>query len=123
MDRGERLHRTKQRLDAWLADPFGRQVLCDLVPPGKLITFAIAEDAIGDAALRAVEDSRGVPAYLAVDEPGRDALVLLVVEPAGGPGAVWMRRPGDWRPAPPTDPHAPLAELLARLREAHGERS
>lgn len=115
----DRLDRARQRLAAMVADPFGGQVLRDLVPAGKRITVALAEDSIDAAVRRAVRDCGGTPAYLAVDEPGSDTLTLLIAEQATD-GRVVLRRPGDWRAVPAiVDGADPLGDLIAALRAAH----
>ncbi|MEU1813237.1 hypothetical protein [Micromonospora aurantiaca (nom. illeg.)] len=113
-----RLHQARRRLDEMAADPFGGQVLRDLVPKGKRITVALAGDGIDTAVRRAVRDCGGTPAFLAVDEPGVDTLTLLIVEQT--PGSVLLRRPGDWQPVPSSvEASASLGELIAALRLAH----
>ncbi|MEU0078505.1 hypothetical protein ABZY58_11465 [Micromonospora tulbaghiae] len=113
-----RIDRARERLVAMAADPFGRQMLRDLVPQGKRITVALAEESIDTAVLRAVRACGGTPAFLAIDEPGVDMLTLLIAEQTHD--GVVLRRPGDWRPVPrAVDASASLGELIAALRLAH----
>ncbi len=109
----------RQRLEEMLADPFGQQVLRDLVPRGAQITAAASGRPLSEAIQVAMRDSHGLPAFLAIIEPGRVDLSILVVEAGDKPGRVTLRRPGDWAVAGTADPDATLAELAARLREAN----
>lgn len=115
----ERLDAARRRLQAMVDDPFGGQVLRDLVPPGRKITVALASELCGPAVDRAVQDSGGLPAFLAVDETGTDALTLLVLEQVES--GIKLRRPGDWSTPlrPVTKPDETLGAVVAMLRASN----
>lgn len=107
----ERLARARGRLDAMLADPFGRQILRELVPPGHLITVVL-DDERTDAAVRRCVRSSGLPTVMAVDRPGVADLVLLVVDHHGD-GMVTLSRPGhDDATTASVDASVPLADVM-----------
>lgn len=109
----------RERIAEMLADSFGRQVLGDLVPRGARITPADPAEPLIRAVRVAMNDSHGLPAFLAVVEPGRDDVELLVVEAHEKPGWVRLHRPGDWVSVGHADPDISLAGLLAQLRQAN----
>lgn len=84
-----------RRLDEMIADPFGRQVLRDLVPRGKRITPALPSERVGSAVRRALDDSDGLPAFLAV---GADLVIVVVDADPADPDLLTLRVPGDWGP-------------------------
>ncbi len=112
----------KENVERMLADPFGLAVMRDMVPRGKVISMAAAEEPIAPAVQRAAADSRGLPAFLAVFEQGRNAITFLIVEGDDEPGRVKLRRPGDH--APPlwqVDSGDTLGDVIRVLRASHGE--
>jgi hypothetical protein len=84
----------KQLLADMINDPFGRQVLRDLVPQGKKITPALPSDLVSAAIQRAIRDSDGLPAYLAVGPE----LTIVIVELTDF-GQIKLSLPGDWGPS------------------------
>lgn len=100
-----------------VADPFGGQVLRDLVPQGHKITSALPEMTARAAIARAVRDSGGTPAFLAVEAAG--VPTLLVVRRLDD-GRFGLLRPGDFRPVVRELSHdSMLGEIVAALGEAH----
>ncbi|MEV0732355.1 hypothetical protein [Polymorphospora sp. NPDC050346] len=115
-----RLEHAKERVDALIDDPFGGQILRDLVPRGHKITTALGEERAEDAIRRCMSDS-ALPTVMAVDEQGQQELTLLLVDQPE-PGKVTLTRPGDWRPvavAVADDAAATLSELIEAMRAAH----
>lgn len=86
------LEEVRDRIMEMVADPFGGQVLRDLVPRGAVVTPALPEFDAYASADRAAHDSRGFPAFIGVEQGG--LLVLLVVR-RDSDGSVYLHRPGD----------------------------
>lgn len=117
--RRERIFRLVHRLDEMAHDPFAGQLLRDMVPKGSRITAALVEDTLGKVVPRAVADSRGTPAFIAVEEP--DGPITFLVISRNDAGQLRIGRPGDWNSAGDWKPQADntLAEVIAVLRAAN----
>jgi hypothetical protein len=110
----------RRHIDVMIADPFGGQVLRDFVPKGSLITPALAEEAVLGAVRRAIAHSRGTPAFLAVDQVGRQPTLLKISR--GGDGRLRVVRPGDWREVKwDVATHPTLGQLIALLQDVHND--